>query len=121
MRILIAEDEGATRETYRAILESDGHAVTVTSNGRECLEVFRNDRQRYDVIILDYRMPVNDGIFVLNEILRSAPDQRVIVATAYPLDQVRSLDRFSQNIAWVQKPFDLVTLSNMVCTFYDKP
>jgi|SRR5581483_182481 len=117
MRILIAEDEENISLTYKLFLEDRGHEVTITTNGKECLEKYRSNIPKtenarshvpyYDVVVLDYRMPGLDGLAVAREILKLRPDQRIIFASAYTeetlADSVKQLKMF---VELLQKPFD---------------
>ena len=65
MRILIAEDNQFTVNQYSKILEKNGHEVTITNDGLECLDTYNEkqsefdslDSQPFDVVILDNNMP----------------------------------------------------------------
>lgn len=59
-RVLIVEDEGATREMLALLLESEGYSVASAANGEEALACLRQC-ERPDVILLDLMMPVMDG------------------------------------------------------------
>jgi CheY-like chemotaxis protein/HPt (histidine-containing phosphotransfer) domain-containing protein len=59
MRILVAEDAPLNRELIGDMLRRHGHEVTLTENGRECVE--RAACERYDLLLLDIQMPVMDG------------------------------------------------------------
>lgn len=106
MRILIAEDEPGTNETYRLLLDDEGHEVTVTSNGEECLLIYRRNVEAFDLLILDYRMPVKDGGIVLREVLKTNPNQKVLVASAYSKTLLRRLNLDVDNVKVLQKPFE---------------
>ena len=113
MRILIAEDEHGTNETYRMFLEDEGHKVTVTSNGEECLQVYKK-MAAFDILILDYRMPVKDGGTVLEEVLKTDPNQKVLIASAYSMHWLRKLNLNADNVKVMQKPFELQILLDSV-------
>ena len=106
MRILIAEDEPGTNETYRLLLDDEGHEVTVTSNGEECLQIYRRNVEAFDLLILDYRMPVKDGGIVLQEVLKTNPNQKVLIASAYSKTLLRRLNLDVGNVKVLQKPFE---------------
>ena len=55
LRILLAGDDLATRETLRAFLLRAGYAVTSAAGGREAIDAFRLERA--DVVMLDVAMP----------------------------------------------------------------
>lgn len=60
MRVLLAEDDEVNSITVRKLLEHNGHVVDAVPDGAEALE--RLLRERYDVVLMDIRMPRMDGI-----------------------------------------------------------
>ena len=65
-RILLAEDEPINREIAQALLEEVGLHIDLAENGREAVEKARSGN--YDVILMDMRMPVLDGLDATREI-----------------------------------------------------
>jgi CheY-like chemotaxis protein len=59
--ILVVEDDKDLCDAYEIILSSAGYAVRTAENGKEALESV-NDKGDPDIIFLDLRMPVMDGI-----------------------------------------------------------
>ncbi len=123
MRILVAEDEEAIATVYQMGLRSNGHEVTITTNGLECLNEYQTRHDRignytglpFDAVILDYRMPGLDGFETAKRILAIEPKQRIIFASAYARDLLDMLIRKTGMVAeLVQKPFDLDTLLDIV-------
>ncbi|MFW6068217.1 MAG: ANTAR domain-containing response regulator [Chloroflexota bacterium] len=80
MEILIADDEPIIRMGLKAMLQEMGHAVTAASNGREALQLAQ--RQRFDLAILDIKMPYTDGLQAARTLARTAP-LPVILLTAF--------------------------------------
>ncbi len=120
MKVLIAEDEESVREIYRAALESRGYHVTLSSNGQECVDAYRqalkpSGREPFDVVVLDYRMPKIDGLEAAKEILKMKPCQRIIFASAYVketlMDAVKDL---GQVVELLQKPFEPKVLVDLI-------
>lgn len=120
VKVLIAEDEQSVREIYRAALESRGHHVTISSNGQECVDAYRqalkkSGQEPFDVVVLDYRMPKIDGLEAAKEILKMRQGQRIIFASAYVketlMDSVKDL---GQVVELLQKPFEPKVLVDLV-------
>ena len=66
--ILVVEDDQALNDAYRMILERSGkYNVTTAFNGQEALTAIKELGRDPDVILLDLRMPVMDGIGFLHE------------------------------------------------------
>jgi len=106
MRILVAEDEVVTVELYAAVLEERGHKVIVTYDGRQCLNAYKNSSKPFDVVILDYKMPLLDGMQVAKEIFEINPDQRIIFTSAYVFDTLAdSVKDLKRIVELIQKPF----------------
>ncbi|MCF7955794.1 MAG: sigma-54 dependent transcriptional regulator [Phycisphaerae bacterium] len=81
IRVLIADDEQAFRETFSTVLAEEGFEVATACDGLEAIEAIRKDP--FDVVILDIQMPGADGIKVLGETMKLRPNTRVIMVTAF--------------------------------------
>ncbi|MCT4632394.1 MAG: sigma-54 dependent transcriptional regulator [Firmicutes bacterium] len=79
--ILVVDDEINIVKVIREELRSEGFIVDVAYDGNEASEKIKGNR--YDVVILDIRMPKKGGIQVLKEIKINNPDIIVIIMTAY--------------------------------------
>ena len=131
MKILVAEDEEGIAITYELSLRARGHEVTITTNGKQCVQEYESHLRLqpqhsgfpFDVIILDYRMPEMDGHEAAQRILKMNPDQRIIFASAYGKDVLEELIKKVGIIAeLLQKPFELDTLVDTVedCSIYSQ-
>lgn len=83
--ILIVEDDIPLNDAYKTILETANYTVHTAFNGEEALEVAR--QQSPDIIFLDLRMPVMDGIGFLKEYKpkQNHPDVHIIVFSNYDM------------------------------------
>lgn len=80
-RILIVEDEQNQRELYATELEEDGYKVDQACDGEEAVKMV--GKNKYDLVILDIRMPDMDGIEALGKILSKEKKLPIIIYTAY--------------------------------------
>jgi len=82
MKILLADDNLPSRELLREILETRGHCVMEASNGRDALDLIRQDQP--ELVLLDLQMPGMDGFRVIQELRRDIRFRRlpVIAVTA---------------------------------------
>ncbi|MBI5698070.1 MAG: response regulator, partial [Thaumarchaeota archaeon] len=79
LNILVAEDNVFTATQYTKALEKNGHKVTITKDGEECLKEYERalesaefdslDKNPFDVGLLDNNMPKKSGVEVAKEIL----------------------------------------------------
>lgn len=92
--ILIVEDDLALNEAYKTILSSVGYDTRAAFNGEEALEMVK--QQDPDIIFLDLRMPVMDGIGFLKayEPKTKHPHVKIIVFSNY--DMQREVDEAYQ-------------------------
>jgi len=80
-RILVADDEEIVRESLREWLTGAGHRVEVAESGKAALALLRD--RTFDVMITDLKMPSMDGIALIKEAHKIAPDLEAIIMTAY--------------------------------------
>lgn len=75
-RILIIDDEEDIRDVLQLVLERGGHEVRSASNGKEAIELQRE--QPAEVVITDIIMPEKDGVSAIKEIRQEFPGVRII-------------------------------------------
>ena len=80
--ILIVDDDAQVREVLHQIFLSANYRCALASNGKDGLQVFRTDQP--PLVVTDLKMPVMDGIALLEGIRREDGDAAVIVLTGAP-------------------------------------
>jgi len=80
--VLVVDDEEVVRRGYLRSLEGARCHVEAVANGDEALRAL--ERQAFDVVMLDLRMPGMDGMTVLKTIKARWPESEVVVITGYP-------------------------------------
>jgi two-component system NtrC family response regulator len=80
-RILFIDDDRSGREVALYNLRKAGHDVTPAFDGREGLALFSPDK--FDLVVTDLKMPVIDGMEVLETVRRASPATPVLVITAF--------------------------------------
>jgi len=80
-KILIVDDEKSIRRTLKDILEFEKYSVEEASDGLECLVKLKRDK--YDVVIMDIKMPKMDGMEALDRIQLLVPDTPVIMISGH--------------------------------------
>jgi DNA-binding NarL/FixJ family response regulator len=87
IRALIADDQQAVRAGFAALLETQPD-LTVVATAADGEEAVRESQQhRPDVVLMDIRMPVLDGIAATREICATDDGPRVLVLTTFDLDE----------------------------------
>ncbi len=81
IKVLVVDDEENIRFLFKEELEEEGYMVDIASNGFDAIEKVKSSK--YDVIVMDIKMPGMDGIQALNEIKNMIKDQPVILCSAY--------------------------------------
>jgi signal transduction histidine kinase len=80
-RILLVDDDDSVRITVQAVLESDGYDVTSVGQGMAALALLQTSS--YDLVLTDLRMEDVDGLMVLAEVKRVAPETVTVMLTGY--------------------------------------
>jgi len=81
VHILVVDDERVMRDSLSEWLREDGYEVVAVEDGVQALNKVR--AERWDVLLVDLKMPGMDGIEVLREVKKFDPDIPVIIMTAY--------------------------------------
>jgi len=80
-KILVVDDEKSLREVMSIMLKRAGYEVTEASDGEQAIG--QVNREIYDLVITDLRMPKADGMDVLKAVKSSSPETVVLVVTAF--------------------------------------
>lgn len=80
-RILVVDDELSMRESLAAWLVKGGYRVDTAGSGKAALACL--EAERFDVMLLDIKMPEMDGMAVLEQVRVTHPDLEIIMITAY--------------------------------------
>ncbi len=80
-KILVVDDEKSLREVMSIMLKRAGYEVTEASDGEQAIG--QVNKEIYDLVITDLRMPKADGMDVLKAVKSSSPDTVVLVVTAF--------------------------------------
>ncbi|MDP9430200.1 MAG: response regulator transcription factor [Actinomycetota bacterium] len=84
--VVVADDQDLVRSGLRLVLEKRGiDVVSEAADGRQAVDVVR--RTGADVVLMDIRMPVLNGIAATRELMRLGGRTRVLVLTTYDLDE----------------------------------
>jgi two-component system, OmpR family, response regulator len=114
-RVLIVDDTDIVRKALELAVRKMGHEAESTSDALVALELART--RPPDLALLDYRMPIMDGVTLFGE-MQSALGERcpkVLFVSATPPEEVRA--KTTPNLrpmGYVKKPFHLDDLSRVV-------
>lgn len=110
--ILAVDDQVGVRRLVEEVFKLAGYRVRTAAHGREALALIAEERP--DLVLLDMRMPVMDGLETLRVLRRRYPELPVMVMTA-----VDDSDQVNETMAagaqcCITKPFDVFKLRQIV-------
>ena len=113
-RVLIVDDEVALAEVVAEAVEQDGHSTGIAVNGAMALEMLQ--REPFDLIISDTKMPTMDGETFYAELTRTFPRlrERIIFLTGDVLSREKREFLESTGAPFLTKPCDLVEIRRTV-------
>jgi two-component system OmpR family response regulator len=113
-RILVVDDEPYVCDAVRMMLAFDGHQVETAGSGKDALTLFA--KGKYDVVITDYAMPAMKGDELALAIKSIAPEQPIVLITAYA-EMLKSAETPLTGVdSIVSKPFLLENLREAIET-----
>ena len=112
LRVLVVDDDEGMCQYLKDFLTADGYQVTAIMNPDHVLKEIRDGR--YQIILLDLRMPGLDGASLLREIRAVDSDLCVIVMTAYPSVETAVETMKAQAFDYLRKPFELEDLRRVL-------
>jgi two-component system, cell cycle sensor histidine kinase and response regulator CckA len=101
--VLLADGDPLVRDVGRRILEGEGYRVLLAEDGGEAIAVYRDEKERIDLAILDLNMPRLTAYVVLERLLDIDPDARVLFSGGY-FTEDRIADH-GHTLGVIAKPF----------------
>jgi CheY-like chemotaxis protein len=113
-RILVVDDEPFVCDAVKMMLAFDGHDVVTANDAKEALGIF--DKDKFDLVITDYAMPGMKGDELAAAIKAKAPQQPVVMITAYA-EMLQSSGKKLPGVDFlISKPFLLEHLREAIFT-----
>jgi PAS domain S-box-containing protein len=112
--VMVVDDVSYVRETIVENLEIDGYSVYDFADGYAALEWYRTHHDLCDIVILDYTMPIMNGRECFMALKEINPNIRVIITSGHALDdEISGILAMGSN-AFIKKPFECDTLTDIV-------
>ncbi|NLD37192.1 MAG: PAS domain S-box protein [Desulfatiglans sp.] len=113
-KILLVDDEELVIDVGTRMLEKLGYIVLAAKNGKEAMQVYQENRDKIDMIILDMIMPGMNGGDVFEKLKEINPEIKVLLSSGYSINgqAVHILEKGCRG--FIQKPFDLQKLSQKI-------
>ena len=117
-RILVVDDDAASRGLMEHILSEEGHVVTAASDGGEAIHLLADEHERgsegFDCVVSDIRMVEADGLEVLDWVKKNAVETPMLLVTAFgnvdgAVDAIR---RGAYD--YLAKPYDVIGIKLVV-------
>ena len=119
--ILLVDDEETILDVEKHMLMRMGYQVLTACNGHEALSVYRESKDSIAMVILDMIMPDMGGGQTYESLRKINPDVKVLLSSGYSLnDQASDILKMGCN-GFVQKPFNIVSLSQKLRKLIDNP
>ena len=80
-KILLVDDNANGLSARQSVLEELGHRISTASGGAEALDLF--SRQKFDLVITDFRMPKMDGLELIVRLRKQTPEIPIILISGY--------------------------------------
>ena len=104
-RILVIDDDENITKVVAAILKDQGYSVDIAGTGTDAIK--KTQKNHYDLMLVDIRLPDMEGTEVLTKVHDTTPKIRKIIVTGYPTLQnaVTAVNKGAD--AYIMKPFDV--------------
>jgi two-component system cell cycle sensor histidine kinase/response regulator CckA len=118
--ILLVDDEDMFLDVGKEVLKKLGYEVFVARSGKAALDIYEENKEKIDLVILDMIMPDMGGGETYDRMKRKNPDLKVLLSSGYNVDgqATQILNRGCDG--FIQKPFSIKGLSRQIREVLDK-
>jgi len=119
--ILIVDDEAAIIDIGGRMLVKMGYAIRLSRSGKEALEIYNQDHDEIDAVILDLNMPDISGKETFDALKAINPDVKVLLSSGYSINGQVSEILSHGCSGFIEKPFTMSELSKKLREILDDP
>lgn len=105
LKILVADDQVGVRYLLEILIREAGHKAYVAQNGMEAVDLACEVRP--DLVFMDVRMPLMDGLEALERIKGVLPETDVVIMTSYGAEETLTQAMQKGALCFLAKPFDI--------------
>jgi two-component system cell cycle sensor histidine kinase/response regulator CckA len=105
--ILIVEDEILMLRLLKKFFSRNGYAVLEASNGEQATQLYRNNKQQIDAVLLDMSLPQKTGREVFHALKEENAEVKVIMASGFLEPQIKRDMTLAGVRHFVSKPYEL--------------
>lgn len=114
--VLLVDDEEVILDVSEKVLKVLGYKVLVARGGAEAIEIFKKHQDSIDLVLLDIIMPHMGGGEAYDRLKEISPDVKVLLSSGYSIDGEASNIMERGCNGFIQKPFDIMQLSQSIRT-----
>lgn len=103
MKVLVVDDEAILLKSCRLVLEAEGCEVIAAASVDEALAVL--ERQLPDLLLIDVKMPVHNGMYLMRRVKQKQPDIPIIVMSGYVTSETIQEAKELGAATFLPKPF----------------
>ncbi|WP_003544540.1 response regulator [Desulfotomaculum nigrificans] len=113
--VLMVDDQVGVRYLLEILVKESGHRAHTAQNGVEAVEKVRSIKP--DLVFMDVRMPIMNGLEALGKIKMIAPRTQVVMMTAYSAEDTATIALQKGALKCMSKPFDVEEIKEILENF----
>lgn len=120
-RALLVDDDAALRGLLSVLLSQMGFSATCARNGTDALDILnREDRDAFEVVVTDIRMPKMSGIELARKIRSRRPGVPILFISGYAPSMAEVEKELDERADFLKKPFEFATFSQTLENLLDR-
>ncbi|GAB4480657.1 MAG: hypothetical protein Kow0088_22390 [Anaerolineales bacterium] len=118
-KALIVEDDPATRNALKTLLEAQHYQTLSAADGNEALEIWQTHQNQIELLVSDIVMPRLGGIELYQVLKDKHPELKMLLITGHPLSEENRAALEGGQIHWLQKPFSIAEFNQAIQTLLE--
>ncbi len=110
--VLVVDDHQGMLQSLGNILDDEGYQVELASSGLAAIEACQ--KQQFHIILMDVRMPGIDGLETLRRISDYTQNTRIVMMSAYSVEEMKQEATQQGAVTFLQKPIDVDSIIKLL-------
>ncbi len=115
--ILIVDDDSGMTDTLADVFDEMGHTVAVAEDGFAAIDSIK--KESYDIALMDIKMPGMNGVETFKEFKKTNPSTKVIMMTAYAVEELIKEALREGTFDVIHKPLDIGKVVELIEEAYN--
>ncbi len=117
--VLVAEDDIMVRKALKHFFSEIGYRFFEACTGKEAINIYKENMDQIDLLILDIVLPDISGFEIFKEIKKLEKNVKKIYISGYPMEMLKDFDSYDESAEFIHKPLTVISIKSAISRLFN--